>query len=327
MTRGSLAWSVTLGLLVAGSARADLHCAAPDGQVGEIKSGTPLTYCYQVVNRGRSMVEVIQLRTSCGCAVPHLEQRMLSPGDTTEVALVVNTLAQGAGDRAWSVTLVYECEGQQEELRLTLHGKVVSEIRVEPTTLNVVTDTTVPQLVQVTDVRAQPLTVTAVHSSALWLRATLDEPIREADHRVQNVQVEISSACPEGRHEEMLHLVTDDPAYPDLQVPVTVTKRNRARVRAFPVEVDWTGCGAGPLPPRLIRLSTADEQTVEVERVEVDHPAVSCKWAAGPGANATLRVVVDGSRVGPEGLHTQVRVQLRGPTAETLAIPVVCPPR
>src|ERR1700678_1688289 len=33
MTRGSLAWSVTLGLLVAGSARADLHCAARDGQV------------------------------------------------------------------------------------------------------------------------------------------------------------------------------------------------------------------------------------------------------------------------------------------------------
>jgi hypothetical protein len=327
MTRGSLAWSVTLGLLVAGSVRADLHCAAPDSQVGEIKSGAPLTFRYQVVNRGRGAVEIIQLRTSCGCAVPHLEQRLLSPGDTAEVVLVVNTLAQGAGDRAWSVTLVYESEGQPEELRLTLRGKVVSEIRVEPTSLNVVTDTTVPQQVQVTDVRAQPLNVTAVHSSAPWLQARLDEPMREANHLVQNVQVEISSECPEGRHDEMLHLVTDDPAYPDLQVPVTVTKRNRARVRAFPVEVDLTGSGPGPLPPRLIRLSTADEQTVEVERVEVDDPAVSCKWAAGPGPNATLRVVVDGSRIGPEGVHTQVHVQLRGPTAETLTIPVVCPAR
>jgi hypothetical protein len=321
---GGLAfWSVMLSA----SARADLHCTAPEAQVGEIKSGAPLTYRFQVVNRGPGLVEVMQLRTSCGCAVPHLEQRMLSPGETTEVALVVNTLAQGAGERAWSLNLVYETEGHQAELQLTLRGRVVSEIRVEPTSLNVVTDTTVTQFVQVTDLRPQPLNVTAVHSSAPWIRARLGDTVRETGHLVQNVQVEICADCPEGRREEVLHLVTDDGAYPDLQVPVTVTKRNRSRVRAFPEAVDLTGASPGPLPPRLVRLTTADEQTVLVERVEADHPAVSCRWAAGPGPNATIRVEVDGSKVGAEGLNALVHVQLRGPTAETLAIPVVCPPR
>jgi hypothetical protein len=328
MKRWSLSWGLALWLAtLSASVRADLHCAAPEAQVGEIKSGAPLTYRYRVVNRGPGIVEVMQLRTSCGCVVPHLEQRMLSPGETTEVALVVNTLAQGAGDRAWSLTLVYETEGQQAELPLTLRGRVVSEIRVEPTALHVVTDTTVTQLVQVTDLRPQPLNVTAVHSSAPWIRAQLGDTVRDVNHLVQNVQVEISADCPEGRRDEMLHLVTDDPAYPDLQVPVTITKRNRGRVRAFPEEVDLTGAGPGPLPPRLVRLSTADEQTILVERVEADHPAVSCRWAPGPGPNATVRVEVDGSKVGADGLHTVVHVQLRGPTAETLAIPVVCPPR
>jgi hypothetical protein len=63
---------------------------------------------------------------------------------------------------------------------------------------------------------------------------------------------------------------------------------------------------------------------VKVERVEADDPAIECRWAAGPGPRATLKVRVDSSRIAGGTLHSAVRVHLGGPTPQTLVVPVSC---
>jgi hypothetical protein len=140
----------------------------------------------------------------------------------------------------------------------------------------------------------------------------------------RGVRVEVLPDCPEGRHEAVLLLLTNDPAYPALRVPLTVTKRSRATVRATPEEINLTAPGAGPLPARIILLAGADDRPVVVERVESDDPAVQCRWAPGPGPRATLKVQVDRARVPGAVLRATVRVHLGGPTPQTLTVPVLC---
>jgi hypothetical protein len=130
--------------------------------------------------------------------------------------------------------------------------------------------------------------------------------------------------CPAGRHEALLHLLTNDPAYPELQVPLTVIKRPRLQVRATPESVALTAVGAAPLPARVVLIGSADDRPVAVERVEADDPAVQCRWAPGPGPRATLKVQVDRARLAGPVLQTAVHVHLSQPTPQTLTVPVTC---
>ena len=66
---------------------------------------------------------------------------------------------------------------------------------------------------------------------------------------------------------------------------------------------------------------TRDDREVVVDKAESDHPAIACKWAAGPGAMATLRVTVDRDQAKAAGVGV-VTVRVKGPAAETFLIPV-----
>ena len=71
----------------------------------------------------------------------------------------------------------------------------------------------------------------------------------------------------------------------------------------------------------LVRLKDAHDRQVVVDKAESDHPAIACKWAAGPGAMATLRVTVDRDKAKAAGVGV-VTVRVKGPASETLLIPV-----
>ncbi len=47
----------------------------------------------------------------------------------------------------------------------------------------------------------------------------------------QEVVVKLAAAAPAGHRDETVVLLTDDPLYPELRVPVRVTKRAKAAVR------------------------------------------------------------------------------------------------
>ncbi len=326
MTRASL--PVVLASLVAlagGAARADLFCPTPTVDVGEVRSGAPLAQPFTLVNRGAEAVEVVGVRPSCGCIRPEVRPLLYPPGQEGALLLEINTLTQAAGPHAWTLQLIYRCGEKEESLTLTVTARVVTEITVEPPVLALSTDTVIAHEITVTDRRDRPLDLLSVQASLPFVRAGLGEPRRDEQGRwCRGVRVEVLPDCPDGRHEAVLLLLTNDPAYPALKVPLTVTKRPRAGVRATPEAISLTAAGDGPLPSRIVLLAGADDRPVAVERVECDDPAVQCRWAAGPGPRATLKVQVDRARVPAAGLHTAVRVHLGGPTPQTLTLPVLC---
>jgi hypothetical protein len=308
-------------------ARAELRCDEPLVTLGEVKAGQRLNHRFTFTNVGTEVAEITTVQPSCGCLKPRLEERRLRPGDAGVLVLEVNTLTTPAGPNAWRVQVLYTCGGQPLDLTLTLRATVVAEIAVHPAALVLQTETSVGSEVTLTDARAKPLAVTGARATDPLLRASVREARRdEAGRVVQAVRLEVGSGFPDGRHDETLQIYTSDPEYPELRVPVTVVKYVHSAVRATPAEVTLTATG-GPLPARVVLLRGGEDEEVEVERAECDDPAVRCTWAKGPGKLATLRVRVDHTKVGTEGLHAEVRVHFHRPAGASLAVPVHSLPR
>jgi hypothetical protein len=318
--------SVSLLLLRAGGVRAELECAQPTVEKGEVRSGVPLSHRFAFVNRGSQTVEVTDVKPSCGCLAPKLEQRRFQPGESGVLVLEVNTLTQPEGANSWRTTIHYKSGDVEAELPLYICARLVAEIGVEPPSLAIYTDTAIGHEITVIDRRTEPLIVRSVPASSPFVRTRLGELRRdEAGHWRRSIQVEVLADCPEGTHNESLRICTSDPTYPELKVPFTIVKRARQQVSAAPHSIVLSDMAPGqPLPARIVLLSAADDRQVHIERVESDDAAIDCHWAQGPGHRATLKVRIDRSRIPGDSLRSAVHIHLSDPAPQTITIPVRC---
>jgi len=317
----SLCWLVLLSAAV----RADLRFSQPRVQRGTVRNGVPLSQRFDFVNQSPGAVTITGLRASCGCLAPRLEKRTYQPGEQGTIFLEVNTLSQPAGPNAWRVDVTYQEAGQEHVKHLELLAELITEVKVEPAQLSFSTVGALRHEVVVTDLRPKPLRVTQARCSSPFLLADVQAPegLTAAVHRVS---VEVTAQLPEGRHEVVLSIFTDDPTYRELRVPVTVSKRSRQSVSAAPNTVNLTIPRGQPAPSRIVLLRCEGDDEVEVERVEADDPALRCRWIKGPGKMATLRISVDHTRV-TDGFKSAVRVHVIRPAPACLTIPVFCTTR
>ncbi|MHB1425294.1 MAG: DUF1573 domain-containing protein [Gemmataceae bacterium] len=305
--------------------RAELECPQSVVDKGEVRSGLPLSHRFVFTNRGSEAVEITDVRPSCGCLAPKLEKRCLQPGESGELLLELNTLTQPAGLNSWRVTLVYKSNAVEQELSLFIGARVVTEITVEPPSLAMYTDTALRHEITLIDRRTEPLMVRAVPTSSPHVRTHLGELRRDAAGPWRRtIEVEVLADCPEGTHVEMLRICTSDPLYSELKVPFTIFKRAHLQVSAAPASVVLSEPADQPLPARIVLLSAAENRAIHIERVEADHPAVDCRWAQGPGHQATLKIRVDHKQIPGDRLRAAVHVHLSQPAAETITIPVSC---
>jgi hypothetical protein len=311
-----LAWCAT-------DARADLHFPETAADAGQVYTGKELAHTFVFVNQGREPVEIVAARASCGCLTPRLDKRVYQPGERGELRLEVNTFTQPAGPHAWTVAVRCRSGADSTEVGLRLTAHLVTEVSVQPAALILFTDKPVSHELVLTDVRAQPLTATDVRAGLPGLQASVGEQGRDPlGHAVQKIRLAVTEECPEGRHEDFLQILTDDPGYRDLRVPVTVVKRARQRLAATPGEVTLTAPPGQPAPSRIVLIRDNDDQGVVIDKVEADDPAVTCQWAQGPNKMATVRVRVDRAQIRGNSLHATVQVHVSRPQPDVLLIPV-----
>lgn len=311
--------------LLAPAARAELRFTQAAIDAGEVRRGPALVQRFPFVNVGPRAVEVCDVKASCGCLRPRFSKQHVGPGEEAWVELEINTLSQPAGPNSWRIQLLYRDGDQDAEAVVQLSARLVSEIDVQPAALNLVcADRPLGHTITVTDLRAQPLAITAVDASSPHLRVQLQEPKRDAGGRlVHVVHVEVAADYPEGRHEEVVGMYTDDPAYRELKVPVTVQKRGRQRLATVPERVTFEGRPGEALPSRIVLVRDAENEPVIVDQVTADDPALVCRWAQGPNTMATIKVQVDAAKLaGRDRVQGTLHVQVRHPGPQTLAVPV-----
>jgi hypothetical protein len=324
-------------LLATGPAQADLEFAESTADVGEVRAGAPLSHRFTFVNRGPEVVEITEIESSCGCLTPRLHQRVFQPGDHGSISLEVNTLSPAPGPHTWQVKVSCRIATDDQpsatphsrlpthpcEIPLRLTARVVREIVVEPAAITMFADGPLETEVRLTDLRTRAMQLRQLHTTAPGLQAKFAGEERDgAGHLVRKVQLTIAGDLPEGRHEEVLSLFTNDPSYSEIKIPITVVKRSKQRLRSIPSRVELTLRPGADLPARMILVRDQQNQAVEVETVTADSPAVTCHWAKGPGTMATLRVQVDPHQIHDPYWKSMVCVQVIKPIRQTLLIPV-----
>jgi hypothetical protein len=281
-----------------------LRFETPWHDAGEVKIGPSLTRRFAFVNAGTEPFTVTDLKSTCGCITPTIAKRTYQPGERGELTLEVNTLSQPAGPHRWTTTVGYRCGDRSATTTLELTARLIQEIEVTPAALAFHGGGSA--VVSVRDRRARPLALKGVHASLPFLLASIENDA--------SIRVAVTTDCPAGRHAATVTITTDDAEYREIKLPVTIVRESRQPLTATPARVTLVA-GASA----LVQLRDATGRAVQIESVEPSHPALTCRWAAGPGNFATLRIGLDRSKWAGGDLSAEVRVKGNG---QTLTIPV-----
>jgi len=305
-----------------GPARAELVCPEAVHMAGRVKSGKSLSHTFTLVNRGSAVIELLEVKPGCGCLRPELSAVVLRPGEQTSLTAHVNTVTQPGGPNNWKSTVRYQEAGVARELELTLRAEVVPEVSIQPANLLLHVSGPMTAHFKLLDRREQPFQATRLVCACEHVRAKLSPPRRSDEGWERTITLEVLDACPDGRHDDVLRVLTNDPEYAELKVPFTVMKRVPGKVQASPAAVEMTAPKGQALPAKIVLLGTCDDQDVRADKVETSHPAIRCNYAAGPGSRLTLRIEVDHLQITTDDFKGEVKLHLTGPKPQTLSIPV-----
>src|SRR5262249_37762783 len=146
------------------------------------------------------------------------------------------------------------------EIALTVTARVVTEVSVQPPLLALHVENALRQEITVTDRRSPALRVTAAKASTPAVKVTL----LPQGGGVTRIAIDVAGAdLPAGRQEATIDIVTDDPLYRHLQVPVTLVRAPRRSVTATPEEVHFDPRG-DQVRSQLLRLRPTGEGKVIV---------------------------------------------------------------
>ena len=87
---------------------------------GKIPQGKPVTHIFDVMNKGKDSLKIVNVQASCGCTTPEWERNIVvAPGGNTKITVGYN--AAGAGPFSKFITITYN--GTQSK-QMIIKGEV-----------------------------------------------------------------------------------------------------------------------------------------------------------------------------------------------------------
>jgi hypothetical protein len=107
---------------------------------GAVPHGALVRRTFRYTNAGTDALEVLDVRTSCGCTAAEPTKRRLAPGESGEIAVSFDTGKKGAGRgrQRWTNTVTFRTndptarDGGPGAVRLTLVGDVIARYQIVP---------------------------------------------------------------------------------------------------------------------------------------------------------------------------------------------------
>ncbi len=230
---------LTCTLLTAQLLPPNLFIDQPEVDLGEARSGTVLSHTFRLENRGERLLQIQNIRTSCGCTASEISTREIPAGGYATLNATLN-LTGRSGPQAEQIRLqTNDPEAPNRVLSLKAHA--IPRVNVTPRTLNF-----------------QHLSADAPPSGRILIEATTDTPLRitginTAQSRVETILTEIEAGRTyhldvrpldvgtTGHFTERLEILTDDPEQPSI-----------------PALVMWQIAGAVSVAPRQLNLMLSD---------------------------------------------------------------------
>jgi hypothetical protein len=274
---------------------------------GSVPRGPTLVHPFRVVNKTSGPVRISGIRVSCGCTSATALRSYLNPGEETAVVARMDT-SLFVGVR--SVTIYVQFDRPAfEEVRLWVQANARYDFNVTPDSLafGQVKRGAAPSAgVLITFYGHADARIVDVHSESNYIRPALQE-VRRLDSEVTyQLSTALRADTPVGKWYTDVWLRTNNPALPQVRVPLTVEVESALSVTPEAVtlgqvhvkgESERRVLVRGTKPFKITRVQGTDDQlavkdnTPEARAVHV--LTVRLKGARAGELSRTLRILTD----------------------------------
>jgi hypothetical protein len=193
---------------------------------GKVAPSEEVRAHFDFTNRGRATVTNIQLVPSCGCLQPQLSKKTIEPGESGNLVVRVQTANQNAGPKEYTVAVRYEDPEPRESIVVFRVDLPENQVFVRPKVLTLYQpgdESVPPQYIELTDRRGKGrhLNITSAECTRHFVETQIEESeVDENGHWHEHLKITVSGKLPPGRTDAMIRIVTDDPEYRNLRVPL-----------------------------------------------------------------------------------------------------------
>ena len=306
-------------LVLAADPAPPLQTATPKAELGEVRSGLPLSHAFELRCSGSGPLEITEVVTGCGCTKTELSAKKLQAGETSKLTVNLNTLAQPDGAATWPVRVIYKTEAGPGTLELQLSATVVRAIRITPPRLAISTSTTATQTITVEDRRAKPFDMKKATVSNPGLTIEIVSTKEKGGVRFHELSLKLKDELAVGQYAETVTLQTNDSECPTLEIPATIHKRSAGDLAVVPSNPAIRFATGQAEASALVQLR-AGGKSIRIAKVECATPGATAKFSEEAGSVGAVRISINAAKAGASGTG-EITVHLAEPTAIKLVVP------
>lgn len=91
---------------------------------GEIKQGEDVVYLFKFTNKGKDELNILKVKSTCGCTVPEPAKMKLKGGETSEIKVIYHSAGKNGKEKK-DVT-VYTNDPQNPEVTISIFANVIA---------------------------------------------------------------------------------------------------------------------------------------------------------------------------------------------------------
>lgn len=187
---------------------------------------------FTFTNHGNKPIELRKLETSCGCLTQHQSKKIVDAGEQGEFFLRIQSANQEPGAKQYTCKAIYgpvdePAVSYETDLRFLITlPELTVVVRPRVLVFHQPNGNLTTHAVTITDLREKPLRILKASCDEKFVSVRIDpeSPLHEADREAGVVgRIEVSvGEVPKGRHECEVRVITSDPEFNLLRIPVRV---------------------------------------------------------------------------------------------------------
>ncbi len=196
---------------------------------GTLARGADAVHRFAVKNIYKEDVELLSVRSSCGCTTPAIEKKVLKTGDVGYVTASFNTRTfTGVHGATLTVEVAWNDGGRRRraETQLRVNGNIRGDVVFKPGAIkfdSVDQGKISEQIVQVSYDGRSDWKIVDVRGASDILEVELTQKRRQFGRAAYDLLVRLKNSAPAGYFNDQLVLVTNDEQYP--RIPMHISGR------------------------------------------------------------------------------------------------------
>jgi hypothetical protein len=236
-----------------------------DHDFGVVARGADLKYRLKITNNRQQPVHIANVTTSCGCTSARAEKETLASGESTYIAMTMNTI-KFEGHKPSSFTVVFD-KPAYAEVRIPLQSFIRRDVVLSPGGAQfgpVVKGANVERTIGIAYAGRSDWKIRDVVSQNPHLQARVVETQRSAGNVKYDLRVTLKEGAPLGVFRDQLTLVTNDSG--NSRIPVLVEGQVEAEYSVSPELVSFGSLAPGER--KTINVVVRGRKPFLVERIE-----------------------------------------------------------